>query len=179
MGSLFGLLAVALSAWLGFNSLKKANEHQAELRREEDETNRNLGRAALAAAIRAEIQNYRNIFEEHSENIKEHRDYMVRALEANRGDARKFMNVPIPDATVFNANAAQIGILGVDTATKVVFAYAGLQDTKQYQVDPPREFPPLAPDEYVNFIIRNLSAVSEALRAAIDGLAGIVPPDDA
>ena len=51
-GSLFGLLGVAGSAWLGFQALVKSREREAELARERDAELREAEMATVASALR-------------------------------------------------------------------------------------------------------------------------------
>ena len=177
MGALFGLVAVALSAWFGFRSLKNANEYQAELHRQEEERQQEFDRRTLAAALHTELQT----FEIHYNAVVAiHKASRDRITNLDGEDARPFLDsmiFPIPEPVIFNANIDKLGLLGTEAVAKIVHEYSSLRVDK-YDIEMIQKSPLQDTKISIDDRIGVLSKLNGNFRGAIDALSEILPPDE-
>ena len=129
LGSFFGLFGVAVSALIGFRTLKNGQEHAAELARKQQTERAEASSRAVASALYGELKAVRQISESYERRLKgAQASFDDRAKE----DPTRLVDVHIIHQTietpVFTAYVARLGELQPEIAMCISFIYNTLSD---------------------------------------------------
>lgn len=178
LGSVVGLMAVGLSALLGFLFLIQANKHQALLRRIEEEKNISNEQLVLAGALTAELLSYADYYQKLAGMFLSDADRINKAYSASPKETLEIWRIPAPEPVIFNANAHRIGLLYADPVLKIVAAYHGMR-VEQYSVEAEIRNPTEHHGRFANERAKDLTAIGKLFLEAASGLDEFGMPDEA